>query len=267
MRTPLRRALSTLGCPQLSLDGVLALAGAHGVGAVELRTLEGTTDLPALFARHGAEAVLRAQRAHPGVRVLVLSTSSKLARPGPDDRAALMAFAPWAEAMGVPWLRVFDGIGAADAGGVSGAAETVRWWQGLRREHGWKVDLLVETHDGLVTDEAINRFCSEAPGVRMLWDAHRTWRATGAEPQDLWPAIAGHVEHIHVKDSVARPSGAFPYTYVLPGDGEFPMARLRDRLGRDGYAHAVSLEWERQWHPELPPLEEALRAAGDRAWW
>ncbi|MGG2474197.1 sugar phosphate isomerase/epimerase family protein, partial [Rhizobium sp. BR5] len=27
----------------------------------------------------------------------------------------------------------------------------------------------------------------------------------------------------------------------------------------------LSLEWERHWHPELPPLEDALMAA--RNWW
>jgi sugar phosphate isomerase/epimerase len=100
-----------------------------------------------------------------------------------------------------------------------------------------------------------------------LWDAHNTWRQTGIDPLDLWPHIAEHVVHIHVKDSVSRASGAFPYAYVLPGDGEFPMRRLTDALKRYGYTNAVSLEWERQWHPDLPPLELALQAAANRGWW
>jgi hypothetical protein len=44
------------------------------------------------------------------------------------------------------------------------------------------------------------------------------------------------------------------------------MAALREALG-SGYAGAVSLEWERQWHPELPPLADALRSAAARSWW
>ena len=267
MYPTIRRALSTLGCPTLSLDGVLALAASYGIDAVELRTLEGTTDLPALFARHGKEAVCRAQRVHGTVQVLVLSTSLRLVRPSEEDRAALLSFVPWAEAMGVPWLRVFDGGEASDDGTIPLAIETLRWWRRLRSEHRWTVDVIVETHDGLVANETINRFCSEAGGASMLWDAHNTWRATGVDPLDLWPGIARHVVHIHVKDSVSRPSDGFSYSYVLPGDGDFPMMRLKEALRRDGYANAVSLEWERQWHPNLPPLEVALQAAADRAWW
>ena len=267
MNPRIRRALSTLGCPALPLDGVLALAAGHGIDAVELRTLEGSTDLPALFARHGVEEVRRVQGLHRTVQVLVLSTSFRLVRPSEEDRAALLSFVPWAEAMGVPWLRVFDGGEASDGATVSLAVETLRWWRRLRSEHGWSVDVIVETHDGLVANEAINRFCSESGGASLLWDAHNTWRATGVDPLELWPSISSSVVHIHVKDSVSRASGASAHTYVLPGDGEFPMGRLKEALRRDGYANAISLEWERQWHPELPPLEIALQAAAARSWW
>lgn len=267
MPAGMRRAFSTLGCPELPLEDALGLAARHGVDAVELRTLEGTTDLPALFARSGPEDLRRTLGAHRRVLVLVLATSFRLVRPGAEDRAALLAFAPWAEALGVPWLRVFDGGDPSDPGAVSLAAETLRWWRGLRRERGWNVDVIVETHDSLLSGERIRQFGAEAGGARLLWDTHHTWRASGVPPHELWPEIAAQVAHIHVKDSVSRPSGRFPYTYVLPGQGEFPMGPLRAALQRDGYAHAVSLEWERQWHPELPPLEDALRAAAARGWW
>lgn len=263
----MRRAISTLGCPTLPLNGVLELAARYRIDAVELRTLEGTTDLPVLFARQGREAVCDVQRLHRNVRVLVLSTSFRLVHPSKEDREALLSFVPWAEAMGVPWLRVFDGGEASDGGTVRIAAETLRWWSQLRSEHHWNVDVIVETHDGLVTHEAINGLCKEVGPVGVLWDAHNTWRATGVDPLDMWPRIAEHVVHIHVKDSVSRASDGFPYTYVLPGDGEFPMGKLCEALARAGYGNAVSLEWEKQWHPDLPPLEMALQAAAKRGWW
>jgi sugar phosphate isomerase/epimerase len=263
----MRRSFSTLGCPALSLGDVLKLAADYGIDAVELRTLEGTTDLPALFGRLGETAILNALDRNRKVQAMVLSTSFRLVDPSAADRAALLSFVPWAEAMGVPWLRVFDGGSAADKGTAQKAADTLRWWRRMRSEHRWGVDVIVETHDGLVTHELINRVCSEVGDVRVLWDAHNTWRATGIDPLDLWPRIADHVIHIHVKDSVSRASDGFPYTYVLPGDGEFPMSRLREALTRDGYGNAVSLEWERQWHPDLPPLEAALQAASERGWW
>ena len=35
----------------------------------------------------------------------------------------------------------------------------------------------------------------------------------------------------------------------------------------DDYSRVVSLEWERLWHPYLPPLAEALSVAAKREWW
>ena len=31
-----------------------------------------------------------------------------------------------------------------------------------------------------------------------------------------------------------------------------------EKLLSDGYKGAFSLEWEKKWHPELPPVETAL---------
>jgi len=267
MHAPFRRAFSTLGCPASTLDEVLSLASRNGIDAVELRTLEGTTDLPALFDRYGEDNIRRSLARHSPVEILALSTSLKLVRPSDADRAEFLGFVTWAEALRVPWLRAFDGGDASDNDTVPLAAETLRWWRELRREMGWKADIMVETHDGLVTREKISRFCLEAEDVALLWDAHNTWRRTGVDPLSLWPGIADHVVHIHVKDSVSRASDGFPYTYVLPGAGEFPMRRLADALRNDRYSHCISLEWERQWHPSLPPLELAIQSARNAAWW
>jgi len=181
MSTRFRRSLSTLGCPALSLDEALALAERHGINALELRTLEGTMDIPALFGRNGEEAVRRVQRLHGTVQVLALSPSFKLVRPSETDCAALLSYVPWAEALWVPWLRIFDCGEVSDSGTIPLAAETPRWWRQLRSKHGWKVDVMVETHDGLVTHEAIRRYCLQAKDVAMLWDAHSMWRTIGID--------------------------------------------------------------------------------------
>ena len=62
------------------------------------------------------------------------------------------------------------------------------------------------------------------------------------------------------------PSARHPFTYVLPGEGEFPTGPIMELLGKE-YAGVVSLEWEKLWHPYLPPLDEALVTADERAWW
>ena len=265
---PLARCCSSLGCPERSLDELLVLAETHGLDAVELRALGGTVDLAAYLAAHyGAPAALAARLARTPVRVAGFNAGLKLAAPSEAERAQLVALAPWAEAAGVPWLRVFDGPVLDGADGLTRAVATLRWWEDLRRRQGWRVRLMVETHDTLVTGEAVRRLLAAAPGTAILWDAHHTWRKGGEDPLATWAAIRADVVHVHVKDSVPVPSARHPFTYVLPGDGGFPMGPLRARLGADGFGGCVSLEWELLWHPYLPPLEEALRVARERAWW
>lgn len=246
---------------------LLAFARSHALSAIEIRVLENTTDLPRLFSRDGLASLRLARQAYPSVEILSLSTDFKLVGSQEAERDGLIAFVPWAEALGVPWLRVFDGGNPDNDLAPMLAAETFDWWRQLRAARQWRVDLLVETHDALLTRSRLTEFFARAGDVALLWDSHHTWRHGGEAPEALWPAIAAQVRHIHVKDSVDRPSGKPAYSYVLPGKGEFPMQKLRAALDVGGYSRTVSLEWEKHWHQSLPPLEDALCAAAAGAWW
>jgi sugar phosphate isomerase/epimerase len=46
-----------------------------------------------------------------------------------------------------------------------------------------------------------------------------------------------------------------------------PLPEVMSVLRRDGYNGAISLEWEKMWHPYLPDLSEALGAASEQGWW
>jgi sugar phosphate isomerase/epimerase len=261
------RAFSTLGCPDMDLAGVFALAKSHGIGAVELRALGGSLDLPAYFSGRGeSPAGLAAAAAAAGVRIAAFGTSLRLVGGTEEDRRKFLEYVPWAEAMGVPMLRVFDGKPAGDGTDAERAAESAAWWRALRAKNGWRTDIMVETHDSLLTAGSIRSFAAAAPGTAILWDSHHTWRRGGEDPALTWRAITPHVAHIHVKDSVAGLVPGKPFHYVLPGTGEFPMESLRAALAGK-FTGPVSLEWERQWHPELAPLGEALSAAAETGWW
>lgn len=261
------RTFSTLGCPELNLEEALVLAARHGVAAVELRCLAGSMDVPGqLEAAYGSPAALAARLAAVPVRVVALDTSLKLAGGTDADWTALERFMPWAEALGGLRLRVFDGGTAGDPAAPQQVAEGWQRWRRWRRDQGWKSDLMVETHDSLFDAARIQACLREAPDCAILWDSHHTWKKGGEDPVATWSAIKASVVHVHVKDSVDRPSARHPYTYVLPGKGGFPWLALRPILAA-GFAGPVSLEWERQWHPYLPPMEEALHAATLAGWW
>ncbi len=261
------RTYSTLGSPELSLEQTLALTARHGLPGVELRALAGTIDLPGHFTSvYGTPAVLAARLRTQPVKILSLDTSLKLAGSTTAERGEFLKFLPWAEALGVPRLRVFDGGQNADPATHREMADTVAWWRTLRAKNNWRADLMVETHDALRTAESINQFLRLAPGTGILWDTHHTWKTGGEDPLVTWQAIRPHVVHMHVKDSVSIPNGKHPFSYRLPGDGEFPMQSLREVI-REEYVGPVSLEWERLWHPELAPVDDALTAATQRGWW
>lgn len=263
----LLRTFSTLGCPELNLEEVITLAAKHDVGAVELRCLAGSTDVPGqLAAAYGTPAALAARLATAPVRIVALDTSLKLAGGAEADWTAMQHFIPWAEALGGVRLRVFDGGTAGDPAAPFQVAAGWRRWRELRRRHGWKTDLMVETHDSLFDAARILACLREAPDCAILWDSHHTWKKGGEDPVATWAAIKAHVVHVHLKDSVDRPSARHPYTYVLPGAGAFPWSTLRPIIAAE-FSGPVSLEWERQWHPYLPPLEKALHAMAQAGWW
>lgn len=260
------RAFSTLGCPDLDLEGIIRLALLHGIGVVELRALGGTIDLPRALSSLGYSAgglFLRARES--GVSFVSMDTSLSLIGASDSDVEEFLAFVPWAEAMGIPWLRVFDGGETCDGAEIARAAAVVSRWKEIRSSRGWKADIMVETHGALSTSRSIERFVEAVPGVRILWDTHHTWRAGGERPSDTWRAIAPSVVHIHVKDSRAAEPGR-PVCYRLPGTGDFPMKELLGAIN-GSFSGGVSLEWERIWHPELPSLDEALRSASSLSWW
>lgn len=263
------RAFSTLGCVEHTLEDAILMAKRHGLGAIELRGLAGSLDVPGQLEKtYGKpEKLLPVLEGH-GIRICSMDTSLKLIGNTGEDREDFRRYLPWAKALGVQHLRVFDGGGSLDDAELDQALETLSWWNELRRAEGWLADVMIETHDALVRTPATLRFLAHAPvHTKLLWDTHHTWRLGGEEIAATWDAIRSRVVHIHVKDSISRPSARRSFTYVPPGQGEFPMNSLRELLARDAYSGAVSLEWERHWYPELAPLEDALASATANQWW
>lgn len=264
----MRKTFSSLGCSELDLPDIVALGKKHGITTLELRAINGTTDLPAFFSeRFGSPESWADWLLAQGVTVCSLDTSFRLIDGDAAERDALLAYVPWAEAAGVPWMRIFDGGKTGDATEIAHAAEVLAWWSAQQEKNGWKVGLMIETHDALVTSEKLAALFAAAPDARLLWDAHHTWKKGGEDLSATWEVVRDRTVHIHVKDSVSMPSARHPFTYVPLGDGEFPMQPLLAMLEESGYAGMLSLEWERLWHPYLAPLDETLRLAAERRWW
>lgn len=256
-------SFSTLGCPELSLEEIAALARRFSIGQVELRAVSERMDLPRLFTEKFRDAgTFNQWLADQEISICSLDSSAKLVGCSPEARQELLDFAEWAHALDVPGIRVFDGgkfQPQLDAEVRQEAIDFLTWWQEKKESHGWKVDLIIETHDALCTATHCLDLAEHAPTpVHILWDAHHTWRKAGEDPMKTWAEMKDIVRHVHFKDSVDTPSARHPFTYTHLGDGEFPLHDLFRRLQEDGFSGPVSLEWERKWHPYLDPLDHAL---------
>lgn len=252
---------STLGCSELNLHETADLAKRHGISSVELRTLCGSVDLiSALEGEFGSPSIFAAFLAQRDLKVTALNTSIRLF--DSDDMSAVEPFIAWAEAAGIAHLRIFDGGNRLTTGEMTRAGAVLDQWQVDRQSRGLNVDLMIETHDALADATQLSTFIRLVPNALILWDTHHTW-AKGSDIKRLWPDIVDNVVHLHVKDSKMGDDGR--RHYVLPGQGNFPMADLLSLVGSTDRHLPLSLEWERHWHPELPRLDDALIAA--RAWW
>ena len=267
-RRPLRFGFSTLGCPAAELEAIVALARRHRLPAIELRALAGSIDLVAqLRARFGEPARLAAWRQeHAGdLDFPVVDASFRLSDGDDEAFAALWELAPWAEALGGRWLRVFDGPAATEAEGLRRCAARAAAWSEFQSEQGCRVGLAVETHDSVLDAAGISRLLDAAPKLRVVWDAYHTWARGGEDPRVTWSDSASAIVHIHIKDGIRRSAAPEHPPYVPPGAGEFPGKPLLDGLVSGNFSGAVVLEWERLWHPGFAPLDEALLAA-EAAW-
>ena len=261
----LRFGFSTLGCPDLELTGVRTLAAKHRSRFIEIRTLGGSLNFVEPLAQFpGGAAGARDFLLEAGVRVRLVGSSFLLTRAPDAQRALLIAEAEVGEALGAKWLRVFGG-GAwgepltAEAAAIARAHRA--WWTRLRAARGWTIDLILEVHDAFSgSPQVLELFTQTGDPMPLLWDTHHTWKIAGETAAHSWSQLGAHVRHVHVKDSVAQAWDKLPYTYVAPGCGEFPLSATLDLLAEAGFEGVVSLEWEKQWHPSLAPLDTVLPA-------
>ena len=247
---------STLGCADRDLPAVLSLCREYGMNAVELRGLDGELDfrrMPA-FAPDRIEET-RKQLASAGVVPLVLGSSCAFHDPSlwqnaVDEGATVVRTAAALGAMGV---RVFGNraVGERPAAPVIEGIEAV-----LAATPQASVSVLLEVHGDFNTVAALSpileHFKNE-PRFGLIWDIAHSHTAYGENWPVFYGAIAPYVRHVHIKDARGD-------RLTLPGEGDIPILPIVRRLLADGYDGAFSLEWEKQWHPELPPLETALDA-------
>ena len=253
---------STLGCVAYSLEEILALAARYRIPAIELRGMEGVVPaakIPALAPDRICET---ASRLAVAVRPVVFGSSIACTEYARSSENVLTAREEidLAAALGFPYVRVFGNrfLDGDETASVRAAAAALTELCAYAARVG--LTILLEVHGDFHRAETFAALFGQLVDVEnfgLIWDVAHSDDPYGDDWLAFWRVIAPYVRHVHIKDHRRAVQG-MPKRLVLPGEGDIPLVPILRQLATDGYDGCVSLEWERQWHPELPPIEEAL---------
>jgi sugar phosphate isomerase/epimerase len=251
-----RIAFSTIACPSYGPEQMAEAAHAHGYDGVELYAAWGRTLTPDQLAPELA----RVRRALRGVPIVCLNSFATLGELDDGERAAseasLALALELAAELECPLVKAFGGDvpEGASRQQVAGAAAALLGRAAARAER-LGVACVVETHDGFCRGRDLAALLALAPpATGALWDVHHPVRM-GEPVEATDEAIGARVAHVHVKDAVARGDG---WRFTALGEGALPVPELLTRLARRGFDGAVSVDYEKLWHPELDEPEHSL---------
>lgn len=255
-------AFSTLACPEWSAADVVARASALGYDAIEWRGgVDGHVD-PRWTASD--RALLRAQVREHGLTSLAVTAYPSLVTPDLVARAAhaadLIDHLHLAADLGAGAVRAFVGAIEDDA---SDAELTDRARSALApvadRALELGVSVAIEPHDDFTRSETLIPILTELdhPSVGVIWELGNAWQA-GEDPAVGGPALYPWIRYVQVKDGRGRGDD---WRLTDIGDGEVPLLDAFRSLAARGPLPPISIEWERAWHPELAPAENALGPA------
>ena len=256
----MKLSFSTLGCHEYTLDQIIDCGKKYGFNGVELRHVEKNVNLWELpdFSSGASLAASKRKLDDAGLAVCVVGASGSFAKAGLEHRREQTdLFKRWAEVaqgLGCPYIRVFGG--PVPEGQTM--EETLKWDidgynEAFPEIAAFGVTMLFETHDSFSTSRGLLPLLQNLRGsFGVVWDLLHPLRF-GEPYEETWRNLGPWVKHIHVKDS--RVFSETDFDFMLPGEGILPLPGMIELLKKGGYQGYYSFEWERGWHPEIPPCD------------
>lgn len=252
---------STLGCTERSLCEVISLAKKYGIGNLEIRGLSGVLDNASITCFSESEIEKTKELLSIGgvsVRVIGASASFDVREKHDANISEAMNAVLVASKLGAPYVRVFGNRIRSD---VDEACKNVS--DGISalcdRAAPYGVTVLLEVHGDFNRKETLSSILyalSEKENFGLIWDIAHSHTVYGGNFAEFYHFIRPYIRHVHIKDSGISVDGN--RHLLLPGDGDIPIKEIVKKMESDGFSGCYSLEWERHWHKELLPIEDAL---------
>ncbi|HEY6337498.1 MAG TPA: sugar phosphate isomerase/epimerase family protein, partial [Candidatus Sulfotelmatobacter sp.] len=211
----------------------------------------------------GAElASTKRALADHALSISCLDTSCRFDSPDAVERRRWIMegerMADLAAELAAPGLRVFgdtihSGMNRESTQGW--IADSVRTLAEIAESKG--VEVWIETHGDFVTAKQTAAILEQAdcPNAGVLWDPANSYAAVQEQPSAGAALLGEAIRHVHIKDLQRHQD---TWTYVLSGEGEFPLVELKGALHQLHYDRFISFEWEKKWHPSIADPEIAL---------
>ena len=246
----MKLSFSTVACPDYSWDEICSIAKDSGFHGIELRGLghyvDPLTASPFTPAKIGAT---KAELARRKLEVCCLACGTAITQNGAEEE--LLRYIDLAYELGTPYIRVLGdrNIKRGEDFADELVIEPMKRLCAYAEEKG--VILLLETN-GVYADTArladvLARIGSDSAAA--LWDWNHTYRDNDESPEITVKNLGAFIKHCHVKDSVMVDGKV---EYRLVGDGDLPpMAEYVKALNSVNYEGYLSLEWLKQYVPEI----------------
>lgn len=258
----MKLSVSTLGCPDWSLDQIAKNAKAFGYDGVELRTHEDGNHFSPNASMKEAKRVGKLFR-DAGVPVISVKGYSRFAFVDDNEvaknQALLIKLIAVANAMGARYIRTFAGQIPKESNRDEMTEKVARAIKPLAQLAARNnITIGLETHDDWCSGDRVMRVVEivKSRGFGVVYDIHNAFNS-GIEPWDVtYRKVRKHICYCHVKDAYTGADGK--PQYVLLGAGRLPIQKILQTFKRSGYKGYFSFEWEKKWHAELENPERAF---------
>ena len=250
----MKLSFSTLGCPDFSWTEIYTLAKDFGFHGIELRGLGNdifSVNASPFLPENLPETKATLRRLKLEICCLSSGCALRYADRHDETIAELKEYIRLAKELGTPYIRVLGDLTAEITTDFpdENVIEPMKILAPIAEEAG--VMLLIETN-GVYSDTArladvLAQIGSDAVGA--LWDWNHPYRFAGEMPEKTINNLGAYIKHCHIKDSVVEDGKV---VYKLVGEGDLPpMAEYMKALRSLNYEGYISLEWLKQYAPEL----------------